>query len=123
MVHLVAVLASKAVGAQACVVLQRQQLARGPVVAGLRVAGVGHLDLAHGGRVAHGTCTRELGSVCDTHLHVARAAVLAAETRASGVARIRVLAVLADVERRAVAMRLAAWVGRHAGGSILARIW
>lgn len=122
-VNLVAVLASEAVGAHACVVLQCEQLACGPVMAGLRVAGIGHLDLAHGGRVAHGTSTRELGSVCDTHLHVARAAVLAAETRAAGVARICVLAVLADVERRTIAMRLAAWVGRHAGGSILAWIW
>lgn len=109
-VNLVAVLASEAVGAHARVVLQSDQLARSPVMAGLRVAGVGHLDLAHGGRVAHGTCARERGSVCDTHLHVARASVLAAETRAAGVARIRVLTVLADVERRTVAMRLAAGV-------------
>lgn len=121
-VDLVAVLASEAVGAHASVVLQCEQLARGPVVTGLRVAGVGHLDLAHGSRIAHGASTRELGSICDTHLHVARTAVLAAETRAAGVARIGVLAVLAHVERRTVAMRLAAWVGRHAGGSILARI-
>lgn len=86
------------------------------------VAGVGHLDLAHGGRVAHGTGARELGPVGNTHFDVARAAVLAAEAW-TRVARVLVLAVLAHVQRGTIAMRLSARVGRHTGGSILARVW
>ncbi len=60
-----------------------------------------HRDLAEAGRVADGAGALERGAAGARHDHVAGAAVLAFLT--SGRARVLVLAVLADIVRRATA--------------------
>lgn len=93
-VHLLAFLAVEARGTLAPVGVQRQQLARGAVEAGVGVAGVGDGDFAQGRPVPDGAQAVEFGDGVRQN-DVASAAVLAARARAVPTG-IRVLAVLSD---------------------------